>query len=128
MDSFAGSARDGFGDDFSDCRRAQEICGPYQVVGMPLHCRLALAIIWPHSIETDSLTMSSGSSGRSVALPAPVLRSMFCLISLIVTNGPAPEPFAELERESVDVEGRVPRVKTWWGLTSAELGPSRNDT
>jgi len=76
------AARAGFGDNFTYRRGAQEIGGSDQVVGVPLWCISAgCEPTCGGRTKTDTLTMSSGSSGKSVALPEPSLRSMFCLMS-----------------------------------------------
>lgn len=56
--------------------------------------------------ETDLLTMSSGSSGSKVALPAPVLRSIFCLIRRIVLSGEGLEDAGCEDNYIVDEKGK----------------------
>lgn len=56
--------------------------------------------------ETDLLTMSSGSSGSKVALPAPVLRSIFCLIRRIVLSDEGLEDAGCEDNYIVDEKGK----------------------
>ena len=82
VDSLRGcAARGGLGCDFADGRGCEAVFWSEEVVCVPL----GMIVSWSFGDWTELPTISSGSSGHSVAVPAQVLRSMFCLMSFMLS-------------------------------------------